>query len=110
MTKNYPNTTIEVSITNKEEFIHRFSLGKAIEEAKLMISVFFPDADVKEELYIDPENPVYKSLNISIILKVEDNVDMEQLIDSYDKLLEKFYEEVDHQYTKEISFYLEVLS
>ncbi|MBI3600936.1 MAG: hypothetical protein HY097_09910 [Nitrospinae bacterium] len=99
---------IVVDKTEKEKFISEYYLDAAINTAHTLIAKIFKNAEVKTELYIDPEETQYKFLNISIRPKSISPDEINSILDKFDDLQEKFITTVEKKYASKITFHLDI--
>ena len=94
--------------TEKELFIRENVLRIAINYAYKFIKQIFAHAEIRDELYIDPEEPEYKFLNITITPKSVSESDIPHLLEGFDKLQDLFLATLDRKYTSMVTFHLDI--
>jgi len=94
--------------TEKELFIRENALRVAINYAYKFIKQIFAHAEIRDELYIDPEEPEYKFLNITITPKSVSESDIPHLLEGFDKLQDLFLATLDRKYTSMVTFHLDI--
>lgn len=95
--------------TEKEKFVSKHFLQDSIRNANRLICELFQNTKFESELYIDPEEPEYKYLNITLKPEnvTEDNID--SLLDKFDKLQDRFLEANEQAFSSKITFHIEIV-
>jgi hypothetical protein len=94
--------------TEKDLFIRENKLSAAIDSACKFIKEIFTCADISDDLYIDPEEPEYKFLNMTITPEIVSESDIPSLLDRFDTLQDRFLTTLDRKYTSKITFHLDI--
>lgn len=94
--------------TEKDQFISKHLLQESIDKAHVIINGVFGVIETSEELYVDPEEPDIKFLNITVTPNNVSEGDIDSLLDQFDKLQDQFLDETDVKYSSKITFHLDV--
>lgn len=99
-------TTLSGHDSLLDQFILDNSLQDSLAKIYTLIKDVFGPINKKRELYMDTDEPEYKYVKISILPSNDNFLNMEDLLDKYDILQDRFADEIPVEYSSKIVFHL----
>lgn len=99
-------TTLSGHDSLLDQFILDNSLQDSLAKIDTLIKDVFGPINKKRELYMDTDEPEYKYVKISILPSNDNFLNMEDLLDKYDILQDRFADEIPVEYSSKIVFHL----
>lgn len=96
-------------MAKKDQFISKHLLQEPIGKAYEVINEIFGIIETSVELYVDPEEPDIKFLNITVTPNNVSESGIDSLLDQFDKLQENFFNIIDQKFASKITFHIEIV-